>query len=483
MGDALDASPQGYYVCSFDSGPVPIYCAWEEYSGSSSTAAAPNSNFLKGVKWSPDGSCCLTVTDDNWLRVFDLPQDALHHQPAAAAAGQPAAAAHAAAGIVNPAAAGAAAAAAVGTPWYSGLQVHAGETVYDYAWFPGMSTADPVSCCFASTSRGQPIKLWDACSGQLRASYRAYDDADEITAAASVTCSPDGSKLLAGYNKALRAFDVARPGRECRKIATYRKRQEGSMAGIISCLCFSPVSNDLLAAGSYSRCIGLFDGRTYEQLLLLEGHKGGVTQVSFSPDGNFLYTGARQDDQIHCWDIRATGQVLYSMSRCTSSTNQRIAFSIEPCGRHLATGGCDGAVRVFDLCDGRQVASFQAAADTVNGVDFSPCLGLLATASGHRRFALLPADGWEAEDAAAGKTQQQQQQQQQQSASDGDITGLSMASWQPGGLCNSLRLWRCEAAWVAAAAAAEGDAGAAGDAAEGMDVDAAAAAAAVGDVG
>jgi WD40 repeat protein len=51
-------------------------------------------------------------------------------------------------------------------------------------------------------------------------------------------------------------------------------------AGIISCLCFSPVHSDLLAAGSYSRCIGLFDARTYEQLLLLEGHKGGLTQVS-----------------------------------------------------------------------------------------------------------------------------------------------------------------------------------------------------------
>jgi hypothetical protein len=41
------------------------------------------------------------------------------------------------------------------------------------------------------------------------------------------------------------------------------------------------VQNDLLAAGSYSRCIGLFDARTYEQLLLLEGHKGGLTQVTF----------------------------------------------------------------------------------------------------------------------------------------------------------------------------------------------------------
>lgn len=28
-------------------------------------AACPNTNFLKGVKWSPDGSCCLTCSDDN----------------------------------------------------------------------------------------------------------------------------------------------------------------------------------------------------------------------------------------------------------------------------------------------------------------------------------------------------------------------------------------------------------------------------------
>eukprot|EP00878_Enallax_costatus_P027309 GHUV01029381.1.p1 GENE.GHUV01029381.1~~GHUV01029381.1.p1 ORF type:complete len:207 (+),score=26.94 GHUV01029381.1:774-1394(+) len=126
-------------------------------------------------------------------------------------------------------------------------------------------------------------------------------------------------------------------------------------AGIISCLCFSPVHQDLLAAGSYSRCIGLFDARTYEQLLLLEGHRGGITQVSFSPDGNFLYSGARQDDQIHCWDVRNTGQVLYSMTRDTGTTNQRIGFSIEPCGRHLATGGCDGDVRVG--CRGLEWAS------------------------------------------------------------------------------------------------------------------------------
>jgi hypothetical protein len=43
--------------------------------------------------------------------------------------------------------------AAIGAEWQSGLQVHAGETVYDYCWFSGMSAADPLSCCFASSSR------------------------------------------------------------------------------------------------------------------------------------------------------------------------------------------------------------------------------------------------------------------------------------------------------------------------------------------
>ena len=43
-------------------------------------------------------------------------------------------------------------------------------------------------------------------------------------------------------------------------------------------MAFSP-GGELLAAGSYMGGIGLFDPRTSEQLYLLQGHKGGVTQV------------------------------------------------------------------------------------------------------------------------------------------------------------------------------------------------------------
>ena len=85
------------------------------------------------------------------------------------------------------------------------------------------------------------------------------------------------------------------------------------------------------------------------------------TQLLFSPDGNYLYTGARRDGALHCWDVRYSAGVVYTLQRqvrptralnrsaCVRSrrrlwnaqselTNQRIYFDIEPAGRHLATG-------------------------------------------------------------------------------------------------------------------------------------------------
>ncbi len=34
--------------------------------------AKPRNNFLKGVKWAPDGTCLLANSEDNILRVYDM---------------------------------------------------------------------------------------------------------------------------------------------------------------------------------------------------------------------------------------------------------------------------------------------------------------------------------------------------------------------------------------------------------------------------
>lgn len=45
------------------------------------------------------------------------------------------------------------------------LSVLEGETIYDAAWLPTMSSSDPASCLFFSTSRDNPVHIWDAFTG------------------------------------------------------------------------------------------------------------------------------------------------------------------------------------------------------------------------------------------------------------------------------------------------------------------------------
>jgi hypothetical protein len=214
----------------------------------------------------------------------------------------------------------------------------------------------------------------------------------------------------------VRIFAVDRPGRECELLPTWDRGARAGQAGLVSCFAFNPDRSGLLAAGAYDCTAALYDFGTRTQLALLHGHAGGVTHARFSSCGNYLYTGARRDAHVLCWDIRATAGVLYRLHRATEDTNQRVGFDIEPCGRHLASGGTDGAVRVFDLARGEQVHAFDAAPDTVREgwpcvqrgmaccaerrvcapppatlaqvcwTEYHPFAPLAATASGHRRF-------------------------------------------------------------------------------------------------
>ena len=113
--------------------------------------------------------------------------------------------------------------------------------IYDYCWYPKMNSADPSTCLYvvitkkvnvyfrlinliffsylqfsiASTSRDNPIHLWDAYSGHLVCTYKAYNYADEIIAANCLAFSPDGGKIFCGFDKTIRIFDSISPGKSC----------------------------------------------------------------------------------------------------------------------------------------------------------------------------------------------------------------------------------------------------------------------------
>lgn len=72
----------------------------------------------------------------------------------------------------------------------------------------------------ASSSRDNPVHVWDAFYGEVRASFRPYNHLDELTAAHSLCFSPDGTQLYCGFDKTVRVFYTERPGRDCEERPT-----------------------------------------------------------------------------------------------------------------------------------------------------------------------------------------------------------------------------------------------------------------------
>ncbi|KAE8720309.1 Transducin/WD40 repeat-like superfamily protein isoform 2 [Hibiscus syriacus] len=279
-------------------------------------SANPTPSLLQPPR-SPDGSCFLTSSEDNTLRLFSLSDYGSSDQTTSYSS------------------------VSEEDSYAAQLVVSEGESVYDFCWYPFMSSSgsfvpaamlfdiDPVSCVFATCTLDHPIHLWDATSGLLRFTYRAYDAVDEITAAFSVLFNPAGTKV----------FDVHLPGCDFAQYSTLQGNKEGQ-TGIISSIAFCPTHTGMLATGSYSQTTAIYREDNMELLYVLHGQGGGVTHVS----------------------------------------------------QHLSTGGQDGLVHIYDLQTGQWVSGFQAAADTVNGFSFHPFLPMAVSSSGHRRFQNLEDD-------------------------------------------------------------------------------------------
>ncbi|KAI8140179.1 WD40-repeat-containing domain protein [Fennellomyces sp. T-0311] len=187
-------------------------------------------------------------------------------------------------------------------------------------------------------------------------------------------------------------FDVQRPGQESQKVPTIpQKKTKKGQKGIISCLDFSPDYAGLYAAGSYSHSVGIYDETNNELCLKLNELKTGVTQVKFSPDGSELFTVCRLSNNISCWDIRNTAEVVYNLPR-PGQTSQRITFDIDPSGKMLVTADQDGHMLFYDISSGtaqdnRLLQSVHAHQDLAACATINPMYPwLIASASGQRKY-------------------------------------------------------------------------------------------------
>ncbi|KOC61121.1 Telomerase Cajal body protein 1 [Habropoda laboriosa] len=333
--------------------PPKLLCeATEEYQPTESYE-----NFTKGCQWSPDGTCLLVPSEDFRIRIYELPVE-LYSQKIPSNLPL--------------------------TNFPAVVTAKEGGLVYDTCWYPFMNSWEPATCCFLSTSRESPIHLWDAFNGELRATYRAYNQVDEVEASISVQFIDSAKEVWAGFKNALRVFDMERPGRQINTIQF--KKDFPNIGGLVSCIRENPIMPGLVAFGTYSKCIGLYrDGP-----LCTFKTGSGVTQIEFSPCGMKLYSAVRRTQEFLCWDLRNPGNVLYSFQGRQSDTNQRIQFSVTSDGKQIVSGGTNGDIAIWELPDDIDYADLNAvykiklSRDCINGISLHRNLPIIATSSGQR---------------------------------------------------------------------------------------------------
>lgn len=376
----------------------------ELLSSSSFSTTSSEDGFPSGCQFSPDGLCILT-SESNRLLLYNTTTKTTK-----------------------------------GDIWKPAIQCQSGDSVRSYAWYPHMKSNDPASCCFAGVSRDQPVHLYDAYTGEIRATYRPYNRLDELESPTTLCFSNNGQQIVTGgfrSERMLQIFDLNQPGRDASanlKLGKTKRSKDGQK-GLVSALCSSSAIN-LLAVGTYSPgSIYLYDARAQSTQVAevvisgtcVVGHgkshsrkrkhfvhdgdddedavdfsaakikwlqnraRGGVTQVEFSQDGMSLFSSSRRSNAILQWDLRKLTSSTFcpclTSFETDNDTNQRIGFSLHD--DYLYAAGRDNCIRIYDLKQSdRVVTKMDSFDDVVNGVS-QTCLGaksLVVCSIGSRQF-------------------------------------------------------------------------------------------------
>jgi WD40 repeat protein len=206
-----------------------------------------------------------------------------------------------------------------------------------------------------SGSNDRTVRLWDVATGEARMVFTGHKEA--VT---SVAVSPDGASVASASNdRTIRLWDVP-------------SSLQGHK-GAVSTVAFSPLDGKTLASGGHDGLVWLWDLAAGKERPLLRGDWGPVYRVAFSPSGNTLASGS-EDGSIRLWDV-AAGQVRATLRGHVGEVH----FAFSPDGNTLASAGADGKVRLWDVAAGKERKVLTGHADRVFGVAYSPNGNTLAS--------------------------------------------------------------------------------------------------------
>ncbi|MET8143374.1 hypothetical protein ABZU32_23990 [Sphaerisporangium sp. NPDC005288] len=187
----------------------------------------------------------------------------------------------------------------------------------------------------ATGGHDRTVRLWDLGTGKATAVLRGHDGAVK-----TVRFSPDGTRVAsagAGVDGTARVWPAGGHGDP-----VVLRGHDGTVEG----LDFSP-DGHWLATTSDDSTVRVWSSDGGGHPLVLRGHQRVVWSVAFSPDGARLVSGG-EDGTVRVWSLRDGSTILRGHRGAVWSA----AFL--PGGRRIVSGGEDGEVGLWDLSTGRR---------------------------------------------------------------------------------------------------------------------------------
>ena len=227
------------------------------------------------------------------------------------------------------------------------------------------------------------LRLWDVAT-QTEIDTRTYPFGDRSRRGYRSFCnknvafSPDGKTILSRCGQSVICF---------RDAATYTEIARPEIPSYWGDIAvFSPDGRSLaLVNDSYSgrefggEVVRLWDVDTDTEIGKLWGHIGGISSVSFSPDGRTLATAGSVDGTVRLWDLETQTEI--GRLRGHIGWVNSVAFS--PDGKTIVSGSHDRTVRIWDVATQTEIGRLRGHTGWVNSVAFHPDGRTLVSADQH----------------------------------------------------------------------------------------------------